>query len=337
MLRKICVVFLIVIFLSIQDATLAKAESVYDESLTMIVGLGNMNCSVLILFSVSSSNGPLVPSEFAFDPSFISLTIYSHWNWVTEFIDNLGKNVSYFTKMQILLNRTRLSDELQGKLAADALKEKLEDLFGSFFFLDEGQSYDRVNYYYIGYFPLGEELWNIFQSQEFQGLSELFSSDLDFRNANPVQLSLDKIGDSYRWSYQINGFGRTLFQMSFDHEYTISLNEILSHVGVISSASTASASNIYIEVFTENANWTFIPLETVPEMSKTQDTSEQITFHADFTNSSVDDVRLRFKIIESGDDLTTIYVAVAILGVLSCIIGFYFLRRRRVKSPEHRL
>jgi hypothetical protein len=328
--------------MSVQNAVLAKAESVYDESLTMIVGLGNMNCSVgVILFSVSSSNGPLDTSEFASEPSFVSLTVSSGYGMTIVHITE-DQNVTFSTEVQIFLNRTRLSSEQQGKLIADALKRKIEDLLNIFLIYDKVRSQipstsDVTHHYYISGVPVVEELRNIFQSQEFPGLSELFSSDLSIGNAD-VQLGLEKIGNSYRWSYRIiGGWGGILFQMSFDHEYTISLNEILSHVGVISSASTASASNIYIEVFTGNANWTFISLETVPEMSRTQDTSEQITFHADITNSSVDDIRLRFKIIESGNDLTTIYVAAAILGVLSCIIGFYFLRRRRVKSPEHRL
>jgi hypothetical protein len=57
--------------------------------------------------------------------------------------------------------------------------------------------------------------------------------------------------------------------MSFDNEYVISLNEILGHVGAFNSAVGASASNIYIEVSTRDINWTFIPLEIMPKMSKT--------------------------------------------------------------------
>ena len=81
----------------------------------------------------------------------------------------------------------------------------------------------------------------------------------------------------------------------------------------------------------------FIPLETMPEMTKTQDTPERITFQTDIAGSSYNDIKLRFKIVNSGEDLTTMYAAATILGAFFCIAGFYLLRRRRLKSSRYRL
>jgi hypothetical protein len=329
--------------MSIQDATLAKAESVYDESLTMIVGLGNMNCSASLEFTVSSPNGPIDTSEFTREPSFVYLYVECNPNighgtyWETP---TKAYNYSYSSLVQICLNMTMLDNPYQDVYKANALKRKFEDLLKIFLFYDEhlrgsvsafslnqtSTPDNGIFYIFLSEVPAVEELWNAFIRQEYSGFSELFSL-----NIRPFSMSLrlDKIGDQYWWTYQISGFGKR-FPVSFNKEYTVSMNEILGHVGAISSAPVASSSDIIIEVYPGNGNWTFIPLETMPEMTKTQDTPERITFQTDIAGSSYNDIKLRFKIIESGNDLTTIYVAAAILGALSCIIGYYFLRRRRI-------
>jgi len=233
---------------------------------------------------------------------------------------------------------------------ADALKKKFEDLLKINLFYDEhlrdsfGQSsliqsspnVDVIYYNYLTEIPAVEELWNTFLRQEYPGFSELFSSNPNFRNEG-IRLRLAKIGDQYWWTYRISGFGRS-FPISFNKEYMVSVNEILGHFGTIRSAPGASSSDIIIEVYPGNGNWTFIPLETMPEMTKTLDTPEQITFQTDIAGSSYNDIKLRFKIIESGIDPMTIYaVQVIVLCAFFCIAGFYLLRRRRLKSSRYRL
>jgi len=129
MLRKVCVVFLIVIFMSIQDATLAKAESVYEESLKLDIGVSeNMGCGVILELSVSTLNGPFDASEITSEPGFFSLIVLCYPNIV-----NFPQyNISFSADVQVYLNRTGLSDALQGKRMADDLKKKVEDLFNIF-------------------------------------------------------------------------------------------------------------------------------------------------------------------------------------------------------------
>ena len=342
MLRKCFAAFLFIILMSVQNVTLVKAESVYEESLTLHVGLGNMNCIASLEFTVSSPNGPIDTAEFTSEPSFVSLYVYCDLNVVKETdweTPTTNYTFYYSTKVIICLNMTKLTDFNQGKFRADALKRKFEDLLKVLLFCDERLSQASLagfgNYYYLTEVPSVEKLWYAFLGQEYPGLSELFSLNPNIGTPY-IWLRLDKIADQYRWTYQINGLG-VRFPVSFNKEYTVSLNEILGHVGVISSAPRASVSNVTIQVFTGNGNWTFMSLGTTPEMSKTQDSPERITFKADITGNSYNDIKLRFKIVESGEDLTTMYVAATIFGALFCIAGFYLLRRRRTKPYRYRL
>ena len=72
-------------------------------------------------------------------------------------------------------------------------------------------------------------------------------------------------------------------------------------------------------------------------MIKTQDDPQQIIFNTDITGSRVTNVIIRFKIVKSGDDPTTMYAVAITLGAIFCTIGYYLLRKRRFRSPEYRL
>ncbi|MBS7615142.1 hypothetical protein KEJ18_05365 [Candidatus Bathyarchaeota archaeon] len=187
-----------------------------------------------------------------------------------------------------------------------------------------------IFYNYLTEIPAVEEFWNAFLRQEYPGFSEIFYS-------NPsnvpfgIRLRLEKIGDQYLWTYQIVCFGER-FPISFNKEYVVSVNEMLGHVGAVDSAPEALSSNVVIQLFVGNGNWTFVPLETVPEMTKTVDTPEQITFQTDIAGSSYNDIKIRFKIFESSNDATTTYAASIVLGALFCITGILLLKRRKPKS-----
>ena len=216
--------------------------------------------------------------------------------------------------------------------------EHLRDSFGQSSLIQppSSKNIDVIFYNYLTEIPAVEELWNAFLRQEYPGFNELFSSNPSFRNEG-IRLRLAKIGDQYWWTYQTSGFDR-IFPISFNKEYTVSVNEMLGHFGNIDSVLGASSSDITIQVYPEIGNWTFIPLETMPEMTKTQDTPKQITFQTDIAGSSYSDIKLRFKVVGSGIDPMTIYaVQVTILCAFFCITGFYLLRRRKLKSFHYRL
>jgi hypothetical protein len=349
MLRRLTVAFLIIALASVNGVPLAKADPVNDESLTLYVGFCNMNCSVLLSFILTSPFGPLDTFDFTGEPSFISLTVtcypllqhYSTEIHLTPY-DFVVYNVSSATEVVIYLDRS----EQQGRSKADAFKEKIEELLNVYLVYDEIlssslSSLGTVCYYYISQVPAIEDLWDAFQRQEFQGLSKLISSGLDCKNVQ-MTLSLEKRGSSYMWSYQILDGWLKRFSVELEQEYTISLSEMLGHVGDIRSASEALASNLY---FTINTNITLatqsrpcvlVPVETMPEMIATQDDLDRITFHADVTGVSIGDFMLRFKIVEKGYDLTTICAAALIIGASLIVVVFIIKRRRRFRYTRYR-
>jgi hypothetical protein len=344
MFHRLVVVFLIIVLASVNDVPLANADSVYNESLTLYVGFFNMSCSAFVWFNVTSTHGPFDTTEFTSEPSFVSLTVtcypsprLSHFRKYITPSYWLDYNISLATEVVICLSRAQLLSEQQGRLKADAFKSKFEELFKVHLFYDDvrsSSSLGTIYHYYITDIPVIENLWDAFQRQEFQGLSELITSGFDSKQMY-ITLSLEKHGSSYMWSYQMP-YTSSLFKMELNQEYSISLNEIMGHVGDIRSAPEAYSSNIYLQAPTRIGNRTFIPLETVPSMSRTQDDSERVTFHVAITGDSVSDVIIRFKIVAAGYDLTMFCVAVVVVGALLCAVGFAAKRRRRLRSYRYR-
>jgi hypothetical protein len=336
MRHKIAAILLVAVLINVQSTSLAKAESVYDESLELFFWVWKMNCSAGIKFTVSSPYGPFSTSEFTSESSFVSLYIDSWLGYILIPFEDY--NVTYSTIVKISLNMTRLSDSVQRKVVADALRRKLENFFQVFLVYSKdlsGMSFTVAEYDYISDVPITEKLWYEFLRRELPGLSQLFSTNVTSGNAN-IRLSLEKIDDSFLWTYHIVGFGGILFQVSWGQEYTVSLNEILSRTGIINSAPGAHASNIDVQVDVENSTFTFMPIGTEPAMSMTQDEPLQFTFSADVTGASFYDVSVRFKIIRSGADLT-MYAAAAVLGVFSSAVGYYLVKKRRIRSSRYGL
>jgi len=334
MQREFLVVLLIAVLFSVQDATLTKASSVYDESLDIYVSFSNMTYGSIFWFTVSIPDGPFRASEFTSEPSFVSLLIIS--NPGLTIIRSEDYNFNYTTEVHISLNYTMLGGAGQGRVVADALKRKIENYFQVFLtysqYLSNIALYGFGDYVYIGDVPILDKLQLEFLRQELPGLSHLFSSNLTIGDAQ-VRLGLEKIDGSFLWSYQVLGFAGGLFEMNFGQEYTVSLNEILNRTGIISSAAGAHSSSVYFKIFLGNNTFTFVPLGTEPEMNMTHEQS-YYSFYADVTGESFYDVRLRFK-VELGAD-PTMYAAAAVLGVFSCAVGLYLYRKRRLKSSRYR-
>lgn len=334
MRRKFLVVLLIAVLFNVQDATLVKASSVYDESLEIDVSIDN-NASVMFLWlTVSSPDGPFIASKFTSELSFNSLNIESH-NYL-ESVQVGDLVINYTTRIQISLNMTSLADSTQRKVVADALKRKLEDYF-QIFLIYIGLSQTTYNgideYNYVSDVPITDKLRFEFSRQEFSGMSQLLSSNLAAGYAD-VRLGLEKIDGSFLWTYQVIGFGGTSFHINIGQEYTVSLNEILNRTGTINSAAGVHSSSVYFRIYSMNDDFTVMPLGTEPEMSITHEQS-YYSFYTDITGESFYDVRLRFKVVQGADP--TIYVAAAVLGVFSCAIGFYLYRKRKLKSSRYGL
>jgi hypothetical protein len=169
----------------------------------------------------------------------------------------------------------------------------------------------------------------------FPGFSELFSSDANF-GVQYMELRLEKIDGSFMWTYNIHFGFKEGFNTEFGQEYTLSLNDMLGRSEDIMSAVGASASNISVEFWMGDANWTFVPLGVEPIMIKTQDDPQRIVFSTDIVGTRVTDVKIRFKILEKPENYLAMYAAVVVLGAFSCIVGSYLLKRRKIRSSRYR-
>lgn len=334
MRRKFLVVLLIAVLFSVQDASLARASSVYDESLEIDVSIDSDASVMFLWLTVSSPDGPFSASEFASEPSFNSLNIESHDYFESAQVGDLV--INYTTQIQIGLNVTSLADSAQRKAIADALKRKIEDYF-QIFLIYIGHSQTTYNgideYNYVSDVPITDELRFEFSRQELPGLSQLLSSNLTAGYAD-VRLGLEKIGGSFLWTYQVIGFGGNLFKINFGQEYSASLNEILKHTGTINPATGGHSSSIYFRIYLENNNFTFVPLGSEPQMNVTKGEPSYYIFYANVTGESFYDVAVRFKIVQGAD--LTIYVAAAVLSVFSCAVGLFLYRKRRLRSSRYR-
>jgi len=341
--RKIYVVFLLVILFCVQSAALTKAETVYEESLTLdVIIFKTMNSTLFSELTVTTPDGPFDASEFTDDPGFHSILVFCYpWNAIVHQSGGLPEyDVTFRTNVQIYMNKTGLSDTLHGMRMADALKRKVEALFN--FYLTYGsERHSSMNilgtdyYSFLSNDSVVDQFWSIFKMHNFPGFSELFSSDTTF-GVQYMELRLEKIDGSYMWTYNIHFGFHNLTKIDFGQEYTISLNEMLGRDEDISPAVGASASNIYVDFLLGDENWTFTPLGIEPIMIKTQDNPQQITFSTDIAGSRVTDVKIRFKILEKPENYLAMYVAVVALGAFSCIIGFYLNKRRRLRSSRYR-
>jgi len=334
--RKFLVVLLIAVLFSVQDETLTKASSVYDESFELCIGFYNMTCISLLWLEVSSPDGSFRASEFTSEPSFVSLSIISTTG--LTIIRSEDYNFNYTTEVHININFTTLGNAGQGRIVADALKRKIENRFQVFLTYSQYLSQIAISgfgeYVYISDVPILDQLQFEFSRQDLPGLSQLLSSNIIAGDAQ-VRMRLEKIDGSFLWSYQVFGFSKKLFQANFGQECTVSLNDILSRTGTINSAPGAHSSSVYVRISLDNDTFTFVPIGTEPAMSRIESNPDQILFYTNVTGESFYDVAIRFKVVLGADP--TAYAAAAILGVFSCTVGLYLYRKRRLKSSRYGL
>lgn len=345
MRRKICVVFLFVVLLCVQNADLAKAGTVYEESLTLRVAIfKTMGCNLFVELSVTTPNGPFDASEFTSDPEFHSFYVFCGEGLTNEvsFRSDMSPiyNVTYRTDVQVYVNGAGFTPTLHGLRMAEALKSKIENMFNIILtYVSERTSKMGIPntdfYSFLSNVSVVDQFWDIFKMQNFPGFSELFTSDTNFW-AEYMELRLEKIDGSYMWTYKIHfGFYNST-KIEFGQEYTISLNDMLGRDEDIASAIGASASNISVDFFMEDENWTFVPLGIEPLMIKTQDDPQGIVFSTDIAGTRVTDIKIRFKVLEKAENYLAMYAAVVLLGAFSCIIGSYLLKRRKIRSSRYR-
>jgi len=303
-----------------------------------------MKCTLFAELSVTTPNGPFDASEFTSDPEFNSFYVSSEEGLTNEVSVRADwspiYNVTYRTDVQVYVNGTGFTPTLHGYRIAEALKSKIEDMFGLYLVYVSERTprmpIPNTDFYsFLSNVSVLNQFWDIFKMSNFPGFSELFSPDANF-GVQQMELRLKKIDGSYMWTYKIRFGFKGGFKTEFGQEYTLSLNEMLGRSEDIASAMGASASNISVEFWMGDANWTFVPLGIEPIMIKTQDDPQRITFSTDIAGTRVTDVKIRFKIIEKAENYLAMYVAVVALGAFSSAVGYYLVKRRRIRSSRYR-
>ena len=344
MRRKVYAVLLLIVLFCVQDAALTKAETVYEESLTLRVAiLKPMKCYIDTELSITTPNGPFDASEFTSDPEFHSFYVFCYIMWGREVpVDASGSpiyNISFCTDVQVYMNGTGLAPTLHGLRTAEALNNKVENMFNivlTYFpkrIPAMGIPYTDL-YSFISNVSVVDQFWDIFKMFNFPGFSQLFTSNANIK-AGEMELSLEKIDGSYLWTYKIRFDLYGPPRIEFGQEYTLSLNDMLNRSEDISSALGSSASNISVEFWIGDENWTFIPLGIEPVMIRTQDDIlRRIIFSTDIAGTRVTDVKIRFKILEKPENFLGMYVAVVALGAFSSAVGYYLVKRYRLRSSR---
>jgi len=345
--RKVYTIFLLIVLLCIQDAALTKAETVYKESLTLDVAIfKTMKCYLDTELSVTTPNGPFDASEFTSDPEFNSFYVFCYLVWGGDVpVDASGSpiyNITFCTDVQVYVNGIEFAPTLHGLRIAEALNSKIENMFNIVltYFPERipamGIPYTDL-YSFISNVSVVDQFWDIFKTFNFPGFSQLFTSNANIE-AGGMELSLEKIDGSFLWTYKIR-FG--LYgppRIEFGQEYTLSLNDILNRSEDISSALGSSASNVRVEFWMGNENWTFVPLGVEPIMTKSQDdVPRRIVFSTDIAGSRITDIKIRFKIIEKPENYLAMYVTVVLLGAFSSAVGYYLVKRHRIRSSSYGL
>jgi hypothetical protein len=324
---------------SAQNIGLINAESSntgeYEERIAMEIRSGK----VLLGFWFINVSEPFDTSDFASEPSFISLHIVG--------INSPDDNRTVIT---VILNASEIVGISDGKLRADLLKTKFEIFFDVVIPYDGNHTYeDRVFYNYIVYeCPSIQKFRNTFlEHKPSEGFGEIVTPDL-IENYVGISFDLTRKGDSLEWWITATLNYPDHFEMSYGKEYTISLKELTGYSETIQSSPLSSNSTLHIGISQLDRKldsiepFKLISFKTTPsQMEKWQGAYGIVTsffFDKTITGSSVDDLLLRFTIvspeyIDPTNPRVIIGVVVAIAAILG-IVGFAIRRKRRAREER---
>lgn len=295
----------------------------YEECISLDVR--PYNGWVGIEFIFTNVSGPLDISDFASEPSFIMITVVG-----TRSLDDNR------TAVLVILNHTSVGSISQGKLKADILKAKFENLFNISLPYDSNFTFSgSVTYSYkIDESPTIQKFRDVFlEHKPSQGFGEIVTPAL-IENDVAISFTLMRVGDSLGWMVGASVIYTNYFEMNLDQEYNISLRELTGYSEAIQSSPESSKSTLNILTSQVNKDYKLISFNTVPSgMDKRKGGSGTVTsfmFEKTITGSSVEDLSIYFKIVSPNyidPTIIAIAVGIAIVAVLG-IAGFIIKKKR---------
>ena len=228
-----------------------------------------------------------------------------------------------------------LVNKLEGRLMADSLKEKFEDVF-------------NVTVPYVGNYTQDSMLTYRYETDECpiqrfreqflkytpsHGFGELVTPSL-LENYERITFSLKRDDGGLSWTNSITVSYYNYFETEMDREYTISLRELANYSDVIWASPQSSKSTVIIAINQVDEEFQLISIETTPSrMEETKTTPEEgvtiFRFEKTITSSNINDLSIRFKVVPPRYDYTPIIIAISATAAALGIIGFMVRRKRR--------
>jgi threonine/homoserine/homoserine lactone efflux protein len=314
---------------AITDA-LSSNTGKYQEELSLTIGEGISWVS----FTFSNVSGLFDASSLEADPSFIMTMVLAQ-----------KINESYSLGISASFNES-LVTFAEAKMKADAINHDLSSIFGTSIPL-------RINYTTAGLRTFGyvlddypaQNLENIFFLHiPSQGFAELITSGLNFTlfSFSLTPETMFPFEGPLMWRISTIVSYSDYLDISPGHEYQLSLKNLLNYPYSIKASPHSSASKIALSFIEDTEKLKFLFLETNPQMSKEEQTYQNIkmtTFTAELSpGSSIDDVSIHFKIVSPGYiDPTIIYLIIGLVVVIVTtlvVVGFTTRRKRRAREER---
>jgi len=310
---------------SAQNIALANAASSWSYEEEISLEIRPPSGQVLLAFIFTNVSGlPLDISDFTNEPSFISIVV----SCTNSPDDNR-------TVVMVGLNTSIVSVSL-GKLKADIMKTKVEDLFGvTLPYTGNFTSDSTVTYSYrINDCPSIQKFRDVFiELKPSDGFGKIITPS-SIGNYVAFMFMFHN-GDLPYWTVGATLNYPNYFSYGLGQECTISLKGLTGYSGTIQSSPESSKSTLHISISQVDKDYKLISFDTAPsQMDKTQGTyggGTSLMFEKITTGSSVDDLSLHFKIVSPNYiDPTTIaiYVGIVVVVVLGIVV---FIIRRKIR------
>ena len=327
MFLRILTATLFLVLLNAQNLVFAMAYPDYEESIEIYVNISETSCSVTPIFEFVGAGGPFSPLEFENETGFVGLVATAE-----------RSRYGNYTEVRVDLDASKIANEARGKRIADTIRRRFEKLFGIYLPFNRSEGLEYFSYYYKIDFPWIEEFGDLLLRQGSRGFGELLTPSLLTENVR-ISFRLLDFGDGYEWLTTVVVLHQMDFSVAPGQEYTISLRETTEHSSPIKSAPEASSSILGIHIFVEPIGYILVPIETVPQMERSQQQSPRLfIFRYSDTNISVDDLSIRFRISSSGFiDPVTIVLAVVFLLTAALLVTELASRKKRRRWPFDRI
>lgn len=318
---------LILLASSIVENAACSNTSGYEEEITLEIDFSSGEA--MLDFEFGNFGGPLDTSDFADEPSFITISL-------------MAFHAPDYNKALIMvhLNQSRIGSVPEGRLKADALKVRFENLFNITvpYVGTRLSDVDVLYNYEIDECPIQKFRDFFLEYKPSQGFGKIVTPAVIGKHVM-IFLMLTRNGDLMEWTTRALVYYPDHFKIGSGQEYTIGLRSLTGYSEAIQASPEASKSTLRINVREmSDRKFELAFLETSPSQMGMRDyrpTISLISFEKVMTASSVDDLSIHFKI--ASPDYTKPIIFGAVIAAILGIAGFAVRRKLRAHHSLSRV